>query len=197
MEIAELVLEYLKVFISFPVATVVIVLAVLIMFKEPVATLLANISKAKLPGGIELETHQNLRNDQSDKKVSVPEDSIEKIEGLPTSLNTQQKSEVESLLKSHIANTYLWEYRFLNFYFVKGTQLVLDWLVTLNQATTVTHFDSIWMHTIPNANERLAIITSLQNHHLIQLDESSGAITVNPKGKEYQQWRGALPQLTS
>ena len=167
------------------------------MFKESVSILLANISKAKLPGGIELETHQNLRNDQSDKKVSVPEDSIEKIEGLPTSLNQQQKSEVESLLKSHIANTYLWEYRYLNFYFVKGTQLVLDWLITLNQATTVTHFDSIWMHTIPNANERLAIITSLQNHHLINLDEVSGAIIVNPKGNEYQQWRGVLPQLTS
>ena len=197
MEIAELVLEYLKVFISFPVAAVVIGLAVLIMFKESVSILLANISKAKLPGGIELETHQNLRNDQSDKKVSVPEDSIEKIEGLPTSLNQQQKSEVESLLKSHIANTYLWEYRYLNFYFVKGTQLVLDWLITLNQATTVTHFDSIWMHTIPNANERLAIITSLQNHHLINLDEVSGAIIVNPKGNEYQQWRGVLPQLTS
>ena len=78
LEIAELVLEYLEVFISFPVATVIIVLDVLIMFKESVATLLANISKAKLPGGIELETRQNLRNDQSDREVSVPEDSIEK-----------------------------------------------------------------------------------------------------------------------
>jgi hypothetical protein len=196
LAIAELVLEYLKVFISFPVATVVSVLAVLIMFKESVATLLTNISKAKLPGGIELQMTKNLSSDQSHKEGSVPKGSIEKIEGIPEGLDEGQKSEVESLLKRHIANTTLWEYRCLNFYFVRYTQLVLDWFIS-NQPTTVTDFDSVWMQIIPDLNERSAIIDCLKNHQLIQLDELTRVITVELKGKDYQQWRGPLPKITS
>ncbi|RTR40794.1 hypothetical protein EKG38_02460 [Shewanella canadensis] len=197
MEVAKIILEYVKVVLSFPVATVVLGIAILIMFRDSVSTLLANVAKAKLPGGIELETHQNVRSSQIGESKKLPDSSDSTVDGLPSGLNDAQKTQIEDLVKSHIASTYLWEYRYLNFYFVRGTQLVLDWFVSLNQATTLSHFDTVWMSVIPSVNERQAIITSLQNHHLINLDESSGTITVNPKGKEYQQWRGPVPPLTN
>ena len=89
------------------------------------------------------------------------------------------------LTLNHIATTYLWEYRYLNYFFVRGTQEVLDWLIGLVQSTTYAHFDSIWLPIIPSANERQSIINALQAHHLIQCDDETGLIQVNPKGHEY------------
>ena len=54
-------------------------------------------------------------------------------------------------------------------------------------------YDSFWMPLIPNPIERGAILDALRNHHLILLQ--GHMIEVTPKGKEYVQWRGPLPQL--
>ena len=72
----------------------------------------------------------------------------------------------------------------------------LDWLIGLTQPTTYAFYDSVFLPIIPSANERQAIITALQMHHLVMHDEVSNVITVTPKGREYQEWRGVLPPLT-
>lgn len=89
----------------------------------------------------------------------------------------------------------MWEYRYLNYYLARGTQLVLDWLIDLPQPTTFSHYDTHWLPIIPSANERQAIITALENHHLI-IRDTTDMITVSPKGIEYQEWRGELLPLT-
>ncbi len=67
----------------------------------------------------------------------------------------------------------------------------MDWFASLPNATTVSLFDALWMPSIPSAEERKAIINVLQAHHLIQFQGE--LVEVTPKGREYIQWRGALP----
>ena len=195
MEIATIILEYLKVILSAPVLLAIIAGVFIFKFSEDIKALLSRIAKIKLPGGTEVSTPQSNRiiNDES-KSLPTP-DSVT-VEGIPTELTHDQKLIIEQLVKSHIANTYLWEYRYLNYYLVRRTQIVLDWLAGLPQPTTYAHYDSFWLPLISSANERKAMITALQSHHLILHDEATNMISVTPKGQEYQEWRGELPPLS-
>ena len=99
---------------------------------------------------------------------------------------------VAELFQAERARAYLWEYRYLNYFLAYGTQKVLDWLACLPTRTSCDLFDTFWLPYIPSAEERRAIITALQAHHLIMIQDN--LIEVTPKGREYIQWRGALPE---
>lgn len=198
MEVANMVLEYLRVILTWPVLSNSVALVFILLFREDLKALILRIAKIKLPGGTEIDTPQSTRLPAEDNKPP-PQDSaqtMEAVSGIPSDLTPEQRAEVEALLKSHITNSYLWEYRYLNHFLARSTQVVLDWLIGLPNSTSYALYDSYFLPLIPSANERQAIITALQAHHLIHQD-SSGLISVNPKGKEYQQWRGELPPLTN
>jgi hypothetical protein len=198
MEIAKLVLEYLKVLLSAPVILSLVAILFILLFREDIKALILRIAKIKLPGGTEVSTPQSNQLAVEEQKP-VPQPSVDDqvpVSGLPTDLTQQQRTSIEQLIRSHIATAYIWEYRYLNYFLARGTQHVLDWLIGLSQPTTYAHFESVWIPIIPSANERQAIITALQAHHLIQ-QERSGLIVVTPKGREYQEWRGTLPPLTN
>lgn len=179
-----------------PVMFTVVAGIFIFKFSEDIKALLLRIAKIKLPGGTELSTPQSNRATE-EKSKSPPDTASVSVEGIPSGLTPEQQKEIEHLVRSHIANTYLWEYRFLNYYLARGTQVVLDWLAGLPQPTTYAHFDSFWLPLIPSANERQAIINALQNHHLVMHDAKTNMLTVTPKGHEYLEWRGELPPLTS
>ena len=194
----QMVLEYLKVLLTAPVLFSVIALVVIVVFGEDIKALILRVAKIKLPGGAELSTPQSKQLDAVEERPAPEPQENEEIQilGLPESLTEQQRVRVEQIVRSHIATAYLWEYRYLNYFLVRGTQVVLDWLINLPQATTYAHFDSTWLPLIPSAEERQAIITALRNHHLT-LQDAAGMISVTPKGREYQQWRGPIPPLTN
>ena len=191
MEIATLVLEYLKVLLSPQIVVGGVGLVFLFLFREDIKALLLRVAKIRLPGGTEISTSQSERqiNEENIEQKPLPAPAMP-LSGLPSDLTPQQRIAVENILKAERATSYLWEYRYLNYFLVYGTQAVLNWLISLNQPTTYSHFDATWLPLIPSANERGAIINALQAHHLIQVND--GAIQVTPKGMEYQQWRGEL-----
>jgi hypothetical protein len=198
MEVAIMVLEYLKVILTWPVLSTLVSLVFILRFREDLKALILRIAKIKLPGGAEIDTPQSTRLAAEDNKPAPQAGAQvqQAVSDLPNNLTPQQRSDVEALLRSYIATSYLWEYRYLNYFLARSTQVLLDWLVGLQSPTTYALYDSFWLPLIPSANERHAMFTALEAHHLIYQDES-GLITVNPKGREYQQWRGALPPLTS
>jgi hypothetical protein len=193
MEIATLVLEYLKVLLSPQIVIGGLGLVFLLMFREDIKALLLRVAKIKFPGGTEVSTSQSERQSNEEKIEQKPPPAPEApITGLPTDLPPAQRLAVENILKAERATSYLWEYRYLNYFLVYSTQTVLNWLISLSQLTTYSHYDATWLLLIPSANERGAIINALQAHHLIQVND--GVIQVTPKGIEYQQWRGELPK---
>lgn len=198
MEYAKLILEYLKVLLTAPVLFSFVAVLFIMLFREDIKALILRIAKIKFPGGTEVSTPQSNQLAAEESRSSPPPSVNNQVAvtGLPTDLTPQQKIEVEQQIRAHIATAYLWEYRYLNYFLVRGTQRVLDWLVGLPQATIYAHFDAVWLPIIPSASERKAIINALQTHHLIQLQpDQSEMIVVTPKGREYQEWRGVLPSL--
>ena len=195
LELAQLVLEYLRVLLTAPFLISVVVVFFIWRFTEDIKALLLRVAKIKLPGGTEVNTPQSSRIVEEESK-SPPETIGIAIQGIPSGLTPEQEQAVKQLIRSHIANAYLWEYRYLSYFLARGTQETLDWLIGLTQPTTYAFYDSVFLPIIPSANERQAIITALQMHHLVMHDEVSNVITVTPKGREYQEWRGVLPPLT-
>ncbi|MEI6640145.1 MAG: hypothetical protein WCL46_10525 [Chlorobium sp.] len=197
MDIAKLVIEYLKVLLSAPPLFSVVAIIFIFIFREDLKALILRIAKIKLPGGTEVSTPQSNQLAVEENKPA-PERTVNEqvpVAGLPADLTPQQRTAVEQLIRLHIATSYVWEYRYLNYFLARGTQHVLDWLIG-QQSTTYAHFESVWIPIIPSANERQAIITVLQAHHLTQ-QEGLGLIVITPKGCEYAEWRGPLPPLSN
>jgi len=198
MDISKLILDYLKVVLTAPVLFSIVAIIFIFQFREDIKALLLRIAKIRLPGGTELSTSQSNRPTSEGSKMEMePTASKEvQIKGLPSGMPPQEQQAIEQIIRSHIATAYLWEYRYLNYFLVRGTQEVLDWLIGLKQPTIYAHYDSTWLPLVPSANERAARINALQAHHLVQQDPN-GLLIVTPKGLEYQGWRGTLPPLTT
>lgn len=194
MKVAELVLEYLKVGLSPQVIAGTGVLVFLWLFKDDIRGLLRRVAKIRFPGGSELSTSQlDRESEEIEPRGEWPPAAPPEPQSLPEnlSLTPEQVEAVAEAFKAERARATLWEYRYLNFYLAPTTQRVLDWLASLSSRTTFGLFDSFWMPIIPDAQERRAIISALQAHHLIAIQGE--LIEVTPKGREYLQWRGPLP----
>lgn len=193
METAKLVLEYLRVFLSTPVMIATVAITFFAIFREDIKALLLRIASIRLPGGAELLTSQSQHQEREAEQAKKPAPDVSIVpEGIPD-LPSEQRQQIENIIKSERANAFLWEYRYLNFFLVYRTQLVLDWLVSLPQPVSIHFIKSFWLSIIPSADERSAILNALKTHHLVQLNGE--AIEVTPKGREYLSWRGPLPAL--
>lgn len=192
MSTAQLVLDYLKVLLSTQVVAGIVCFTFLCMFREDIKALLLRIAKIKFPGGTEVSTPQTAKQEEKtaepDKLPTPPKEDVK----LPVTLQPEEMKKVAELFQAERARAYLWEYRYLNYFLAYGTQKVLDWLASLPSRTSCDLFDTFWLPYIPSAEERTAIITALQAHHLIQIQDN--LIEVTPKGREYIQWRGPLPE---
>ena len=78
---------------------------------------------------------------------------------------------------------------------MRNTQNVLDWFYSLEKGISYNLYDSTWLNAIPNPTERQTILDVLINHYLIVNDEDN--IQISAKGREYVEWRGELPTISS
>lgn len=193
MDIATIVLEYLKVFLSTQVMAGATVFAFLVLFREDIRGLFKRVAKVKFPGGGEFSTTQlEKASEELSPRGEQPPVITTDPPKLPDNLTLtpEQIKIVGEAFSAERARAALWEYRYLNYFLARHTQLALDWLASLSMRATTSLFDTYWLPVIPNAEERRAIINALQAHYLIAL--TGEIIEVTPKGKEYLQWRGAL-----
>lgn len=196
MPITQLILEYLRVLLDFgkmflspQIFAAIVALFFLAAFRPDIKALLLRVAKIKFPGG-ELSTPQSAKKEETTEKLPTPpSDDV----NLPVSLEKGELDTVRELFNAERARAFLWEYRYLNYFLAQSTQRVLDWFATnATPHPTVELFDSMWLPFIPSPQERQAILQALQAHHLINIDRD--LITITPKGREYVQWRGPLPQ---
>ena len=151
------------------------------------------MAKIRFPGGAEVDTLQSITVETESRPVdagAIP------VQGLPTGLTREQEQTITELVRAQTATAYLWEYRYLNYFLARGTQVVLDWLVGLSQPPTYALYDSFFLRLVPSPRERQAMFNALEAHHLVTCD-TSGVIAVTQKGREYHQWRGTLPPLVN
>lgn len=179
----NLILEFTKVFVSWPMLIGILGILSVFIFKKQIGNLIDRIDKAKFPGGsINTPQKENLELSEPNKIYADPkseeiEPKIEKLE-----LDAEQIEEIKKILEAEQAAARIWEYRYLNYFLATNSQFVLNWIIS-HSPVTFNIYDTAWMHLIPSAEERKAIIEALSKHHLINC--SGSYITVTPKGVEY------------
>ena len=175
MEKAKLVLEYIRVFLTAPLPISVVAAIVIFWFAEDIKSLLLRVAKITLPGGMKFSTPQKSVQDTDETKdLSIGD--------IPSNLTLEQRETIDQIVKSYLENARLWEFRYLNFFLVRETQAILDWFIAFQNPIAYAHYDSIVLPFIPSTNQRQTIINVLQGHYLVTYDQSSGMITVTPKG---------------
>ena len=186
METAEIVLEYLKVFLSPQIVVGILIVVFFLLFKNDVKALILRIAKIRLPGGSEISTSQaeRVKEESSSRKVPPPKPEEPNLDPKNLTLTPKDVLELKTVFDAERARTAFWEYEYLNFYLVANTQKVLEWLANLPQPTTFSLYDNLWSPVIPKASERKAIFGALESHYLIQL-KPGDLIEVTPKGHEY------------
>jgi hypothetical protein len=190
MDVAKLILEYLKLVATPQAIGGAIALVFLGRFREEIKALIRRIASIKLPGGTEVSMPQLERIEPASKipPALPPGTPVTLPEGLR--LTPDQVQAVTEIFRAERAAAHLWEYRFLNYFLVHDTQRVLDWLASLPERTTFCLYDAWWLPTIPSAEERRAIMRALEAHNLVV--ENGPLLEVTPKGREYIQWRGSV-----
>jgi hypothetical protein len=103
---------------------------------------------------------------------------------------TDDVVEVRNSVKEERARAYLWEYRYLNYFLLRHTQMVLDWYFNHEDAT-LPKYHEYWKEYIVSEKERGDVVTALTTYNLLVQDGETVKLT--PKGKEYHEWRGPLP----
>jgi hypothetical protein len=187
---SQFVLEILKLVLSPQVVVGVCVLAFVLWFRSEVRALMSRIARIRL-GAAEFDTPQAQRLERSD--VAPPAQlTLSLASGGEKPEDASDAATLRLRLDTERARAALWEYRYLNYFLARATQVVLDWLASLQVRTTKSMYDSYWLPLIASADEREAIMIALQAHHLIQIKDD--VIEVTPKGREYITWRGPLPK---
>lgn len=180
----ELLLEYVKAVLVWPVAAVVIIA----ILRREIRDLASRIVRVKFPGG-ELQTRQQAEAGAPMGNAGVNPPPPPLPDGLQ--ISAQQRAAIVQVIQSQAAAARLWEYRYLNHFLALSTQYVLQWFVVIGRRTTAAEYDALWSTPIPDVNQRRVILDVLMSHHLVQADGPS--LFALDKGKEYVTWRGALP----
>lgn len=189
----EIVLEYLKVALSAPVMSAAVALGLAGMFRSSVIALFERIASLKVAGIGELQTSQ------AGRPEAVSESGKQNPEPLPAqksdtaALPESTSGDVASHVRAERERAYLWEYRYLNLFLVRGSQLVLEWFANRAAPTTFPVYDTWWSSLVIEPRERMARVDALRSHYL--LVEQNGLLSVSEKGCEYLTWRGPLPNL--
>ena len=193
----EIIVGYLRVVLSAPPMTVLVVIVLVCVFKNELKTLMEKIATIKFPGGELSTTTSQIDRSAKTGPDELPPGSTGQETALPEGLtiSPEQQELVRNFIQAQQTTSRLWEYRYLNFYFVRNTQLVFDWLASLQNRPSIELFHALWLPAIPSADDRKAILLALENHSLITVLEMM--IEITDKGREYLQWRGPLPYIPS
>lgn len=177
------VLDYIKALVTWPVAAVVIVF----LLRRALVSLIERVVSVRMPG-VQLDTRQQAETAATKPAPQTPAPQ------LPANmqLTAEQQEELRKVFQAERAAARLWEYRYLNLFLALGTQLVLQWFMSV-QVTTEDAYDVFWSQYITDANQRKTILQVLTSHHLVEAD--GPALKVTDKAREYVGWRGPLPAL--
>ncbi|MCM2547644.1 hypothetical protein [Burkholderia glumae] len=183
----RLVLDYIKVFLSWPIVVGIAAIYATRTFKTEVAALVNRIASVEFPGGKLVTQQAKLERDVGDADTVAPaaadptNDVLQDVQVAPA-----VRERLRAVFEGQRAAARMWEYRYLNYFFAPDTQGILDWLIQLGQDAAVEAYEAYWMTRITNPGERRAILTALSMHGCIILD--GPAISVTDKGREYAAW---------
>lgn len=186
----KLVLEYLKVALSWPVVVGSGGLFVILRFTPQVRRLIERIATVKFPGG-ELSMPQlaTLENEApvapaEEGSDSVSPDEAAAVEGQSDLSDREQIETLRAIAAQEIKIARIWQFRFFNYFFAPSTQEVLNWLILQNHQTTTTAiYQTAWAARITQPEERDAVLQALSMYDCIR--QEGPFVRVTELGNEY------------
>lgn len=196
----NIIVDIVSIFISWPVAVLVIGLLFILRFQSAIDFYLRNIGLMKLPGGVEIQSQQSTNdttsNSESQKNLVLTPEQQKNIEDFIVDLEGKQKLSEEERRAlsqrldemSHIAIE--WKFRYLNMFLVLNTKNVLHWFSN-NSPQTRESYNTLW-HSIINDEEQRSIILDVLIFYGLLL-EANGFINITDHGYSFLQFIGLIP----
>ena len=192
MEIAQIILDYLKVFISWPVAVLIIGLVFICKFGNEIKRFLEKTSELNVgPVSMRQSSQPETMNvEKVDEQISknLEEEGIvlkpEDLDEMEADFNklTEEKEQKEAELKDKnellnyaIQRAETYEFAYLGKILVLNTQRVLHWFFLQGKSTKLNFFNLFQLpQEVPNHNsEKEAIFNILIANNLLEADSVS------------------------
>ncbi|MBW7996246.1 MAG: hypothetical protein FVQ81_06700 [Candidatus Glassbacteria bacterium] len=183
----ELLLEYLKLFLSPQMVIGAIVLLFIFIFRNELKCLLVRIKKAKAVGSeLEFETQRELLEAEKNRPEDKPEPP--QADSGKMTLKPDEQERLVGVIEQLRTHAIYWEFRYLNLFLVHTTQLVLTWLVVYTEPVSMKQYHAGWGPTIQNLDERKAVLNALERSGLISI--KGDMMEVTERGRQYINWPG-------
>ncbi|MFC1621432.1 hypothetical protein ACFL2G_03910 [Candidatus Omnitrophota bacterium] len=196
----SIALEYLKVFISWPVVMIIFGFLLCTKFRKEMAEFLKEICSIKFPGGTEIKTKQS---STPSKELETNKITLTKTEQGITEKYIKQLeqsiikkdeetgdiiSTVRGILIEEQRKSLFWFFSYCNFFFAPMTKDVLkNFSISVFPIKKDT-YHVIWNSMIKDENQREIILqVLLQNRMLVQKD---GIISISDTGKAFLSFIG-------
>lgn len=160
---------------SWPV--VVLILCLVLMFKfRSALDYLIRYGRWKLPGGVEV---QSMSPEEASGAFKLSPAQQAQLARFIQALQQQQQIAVTQS-QQMLRNAILWEFAFLDRFFVSATKQVLTSIAQASGGVQRAFLDSVWQQLIPDPTQRRVILDVLLYHNVVV--EQNGQLTVTQKG---------------
>lgn len=194
-------LKLASLFVSWPVAILIIALVVSSRFQASIDIFLRNISAVSFPGGnIQLQTQVA---GSGDAKKGEPRDAIrltkEQSEEIAKFINelrgdlelaSKEKRDLVQEVISALRQSYEWKFAYLNVFYVSNTKNVLLWF-SRSSPQTKQLYHQHWQLSIPDMDQRNIMLDVLVQYGMLQSDGINYQIT--SQGYAFLQYIGLIP----
>jgi len=177
MVITEIILNYLKLIFSWPVAFFIIMIVFLFKYRDSLNKLIENIKSVKAAG---VEVIAQTKTEEPD----VEKEDINKkvIDNLLHQLGTLELekgkivSEAQTLIWGLYNEAEFYKFSFLNLLFVANTKIILKWFNDISE-TTKEIYKSSWRPIIKNEEQLDIILSVLLNFKMVEENDINVRIT--------------------
>ena len=184
----QIILEYLKVILTWPVAIFIISLVFLIKFSDSIRKYIAKITELTLPGGTTVKTQPessiSVDKTMEEKGVRLSQEEIqivaEKLNELDVRI--EENKQKEEIINYLAYRSEFFEFSYLNYFYVPKTKQILKWL-SLSTNATKKMYHILWDNI--NAVERDIIFSVLLNYGMVTYDPSNDSLNITDKGRRF------------
>jgi hypothetical protein len=192
---AEIILEYFKIFISWPVGVTAISLLFVFKFSNEISAFLKDVCKVKF-GQLEVikqaETPRITQNRKKQKSktngITFTTEQINKLDEEFKKLASERDIKDEEiknkneLINYMIFRSEIYEFSYLNLFLVPNTKMVLLWIQSQNKV--IRELLVLYIKSLVNDGLQLeVIINTLVTNELIQMD--NGIFQITDKGNRF------------
>jgi len=183
MIISKIILNYLELIFSWPVAFFIIMIIFLFKYKDSLGTLIENIRSLKA-AGLEMLTQTkteepNVEKEDINKKVI--DDLLRKF-GASELEKGQIVKEAQTIIWRLYNEAEFYKFSYLNLFYIPNTKIILKWFDNISEITK-ENYKNYWRPTIKNERELDVILSVLVGYNVVE--ENGTNVRITESGRKF------------